>query len=152
MDAATTAPATKPPEAQLLPQPAGDTAGADTADWPWQRKAGVMSLVAAGGGLAVGVAGSILRHGRGNDFNSACTYYQGQPVPIADTSGADCRGKYDAVQGADRMMWIGYVSAGVLAGAGATLLLIAPRRQPGAWAARCAPTLPGTGVACGWRF
>ncbi|HEY7375006.1 MAG TPA: hypothetical protein VIF57_22780 [Polyangia bacterium] len=150
MDAATAAPAAKPPEPSLLPTPAGDTAGG--ADWSWQRKAGVISLVAAGGGLAVGVAGSILRHSRGNDFNGACTYFQGQPAPITDTSGADCRGKYDAVQGADRMMWIGYVSAGVLAGAGATLLLLAPRRQPGAWAARCAPTLASTGVACGWSF
>jgi len=158
IDAAAADPAAKPPEPSLLPRPArdGDGAGAgdgaDTGDWPWQRKAGVMSLVAAGGGLAVGVAGSILRHSRGNDFNDACTYFNGQPVPITDTSGADCRGKYDAVQGADRMMWIGYISAGALAGAGATLLLIAPRRQRAAWAVRCAPTLASTGVACGWSF
>jgi hypothetical protein len=147
LDTAAPGPAAKAPE--LTPAIADTGAGAD---WPWQRKAGVMSLVAAGGGLAVGVAGSILRHSRGNDFNDACTYYGGQPVPITTTSGADCRGKYDAVQGADRMMWIGYLSAGVLAGAGATLLLIAPRRSQGALARRCAPTLAGAGMTCEWRF
>jgi hypothetical protein len=153
LDTTAPGPGAKPPEVMPPPPAIADTG--DRADWPWQRKAGVMSLVAAGGGLAVGVAGSILRHGRGNDFNDACTYYNGQPVPITTTSGADCQGKYDAVQGADRMMWIGYVSAGVLAGAGATLLLIAPRRSQGAQGAiagLCAPTLASAGMTCEWRF
>jgi hypothetical protein len=151
LDAAVPGPTVKPVEATPTPPPPVVDTGVG-AQWSWQRKAGVMSLVAAGGGLAVGVAGSILRHGRGNDFNDACTYYAGQPVPITTTSGADCQGKYDAVQGADRMMWIGYVSAAVLAGAGATLLLIAPRRSPGALAAACAPTLASAGMACAWSF
>jgi hypothetical protein len=30
--------------------------------WPWQRTTGVVSLVVAGGSLAVGVAGTVLRH------------------------------------------------------------------------------------------
>src|SRR5580765_2744925 len=69
LDAGAATPPVKPQEVVLAP------AGADTAagEWPWQRKAGVMSLVAAGGGLAVGVAGTILRQTRGSDFNDACT-------------------------------------------------------------------------------
>jgi len=125
--------------------------------WPWQRTAGVVSLIAAGGGLALGVAGTVLRHGRADDFNAVCTHYMGQPVPIdsSSTMDFDCRGKYDAVTGAERMMWIGYVGAGVLAGAGVTLLLIAPRAdrpRAVAWLERCAPVLGGTGVTCGWSF
>jgi hypothetical protein len=127
------------------------------AGWPWQRTAGVVSLIAAGGGLALGVAGTVLRAGRADDFNGVCTYYMGQPVPLDSTSTMDfdCRGKYDSVKAAERMMWIGYLGGGVLAGAGAVLLLIAPRAdQPRAlaWAGRCAPALGGTGVACGWSF
>jgi hypothetical protein len=147
-------PPRQPDVVTLLPPATDDRPGA--AEWPWQRTAGVMSLVAAGGGLAIGVAGTILRHSRGNDFNDACTYFDGQPMPRAATSGADCRGKYDAVQGADRMMWIGYVTGGVLAGAGATLLLLAPRHaqpQAGAVAHGCAPALAATtGVVCEWSF
>jgi hypothetical protein len=135
-------------------------AGQDQASapgWPWQRTAGVVSLIAAGGGLVLGVAGSVLRESRAGDFNPVCTYYMGQPVPINSSSTVDfdCRGKYDSIKAAERMMWIGYVGGGVLAAAGVTLLLIAPRaRQPRAlaWARRCAPTLGGTGVACGWSF
>ena len=39
---------------------------------PWQRTAGVIALVAAGGGLALGIAGHVLREGRAGDFNDAC--------------------------------------------------------------------------------
>ena len=125
--------------------------------WPWQRTAGVVSLIAAGGGLVLGVAGTVLQQGRADDFNDVCTYYMGQPVPIdgSSTMDFDCRGKYDSVKAAERMMWIGYVGGGVLGAAGVTLLLLAPRAdQPRAlaWAGRCAPTLRGTGVACGWSF
>ena len=100
----------------------------------------------------------MLRQGRAGDFNDVCTYYNGQPVPRDPSSTADfdCRGKYDAVQGAERMMWIGYVGAGVLAGAGVTLLLLAPRAdKPGAVARRAAAARPRsgtTGVVCGWSF
>ena len=125
--------------------------------WPWQRTAGVVSLIAAGGGLVLGVAGTVLRQGRADDFNDVCTHYMGRPVPIdsSSTMDFDCRGKYDAVKAAERMMWIGYVGGGVLAAAGVTLLLIAPRAEQTralAWAGRCAPTLGGNGVACGWSF
>jgi hypothetical protein len=125
--------------------------------WPWQRTAGVVSLIAAGGGLALGVAGTVLRHGRTGDFNDVCTYDNGQPVPrdLSSTVDFDCRGKHDSVQAAERMMWIGYLGGGVLAGAGVTLLLLAPRAdKPGAvaWAAPCAPSLASAGVVCGWTF
>jgi hypothetical protein len=151
--------ATAPPpgsnEAPPLTPVAPDQTGASA--WPWQRTAGVVSLIAAGGGLALGVAGTLLRQGRADDFNAVCTYYMGQPVPIdsSSTMDFDCRGKYDAVSGAERMMWIGYVSAGVLAGAGAALLLLAPRAdrpRAMAWIERCAPVLGATGVTCGWSF
>jgi hypothetical protein len=146
--------AARQPDVTLL-QPADNEKPRD-AEAPWQRNAGIVSLVAAGGGLAIGVSGTILRQTRGSDFNDACTYYMSQPMPRLTTSGADCRGKYDSVQGADRMMWIGYVSAGVLAGAGATLLLLAPRAQqpPGALARSCVPALGGatSGVMCEWSF
>jgi len=103
------------------------------------------------------VAGTALRQGRADDFNAVCTYYMGQPVAIdlASTVDFDCRGKYDSVKAAERMMWIGYLGGGVLAGAGVTLLLIAPStdRSPAvALARRCTPTLGGTGVVCGWSF
>ena len=122
--------------------------------WPWQRKAGVISLVAAGGGLVLGVVGHVLREGRAADFNEACYYSGGQAMAFADP-GADCRARYDAVQGAETMMLIGYVSAGVLAGAGATLLLLAPRGGAGgarAGLARCGPMAGTTGVVCGGSF
>jgi len=152
LDAAAATPAVKPQEVALVPA-GGDAAGRD---WSWQRKAGVMSLVAAGGGLAVGVAGTIIRQTRGSDFNDACTYFEGQPLPRTTTSGADCRGKYDSIQGANRMMWIGYVGAGVLAGAGTALFLLAPRERPqpaGVLAHGCVPAVGGaSGVACAWTF
>jgi hypothetical protein len=65
----------------------------------------------------------------------------------------NCRGKYESVKAAERMMWIGYVGAGAFAGAGAALLLLAPSsRQPGVWSQRCVPTLATAGLACAWSF
>ena len=150
------APAATPNEAPLLPAPGEDRASAPR--WPWQRTAGVMSLIAAGGGLVLGVAGTVLRQGRADDFNAVCTNFNGQPVPIdpSSTMDFDCRGKYESVQAAERMMWIGYLSGGVLAGAGVTLLLIAPRtdRPPAlAWARRCVPTMArGSRRRVRWSF
>ena len=122
---------------------------------PWQRTAGTIALVAAGGGLALGIAGHLLREGRAGDFNDACYYTGGQAIAFADP-GVDCRGRYEAVQSAETMMLIGYVGAGVLAGAGVTLLLLAPRADThGAHAAlaRCAPMAGTTnGVVCGGSF
>jgi hypothetical protein len=158
-------PALLAPALDVPPVPAGPAPGVappaspaqgDRAGWSWQRSAGVVSLILAGGALAVGVAGHVLRNGRADDFNELCTYVNGQPMAAVIGSGADCRGKYDAVTGAERMMWIGYVGTGVFAAAGVTLLLLAPERtdRPGAlaWARRCGPTLGATGVACGWSF
>jgi hypothetical protein len=136
--------ALSPPE---VDQAAGDR------DWPWQRKAGVVSLVVAGGSLAVGIAGTVLRLGRGGDFNDVCTVADGQPMPRFTDTGPDCRGQYNGVKSAERMMWIGYVGTGVFTAAGVTaLLLSAPQRQSGAWATRCAPALGTTRVACAWTF
>ena len=121
----------------------------------WQRTAGVISLVAAGGALTLGIVGHVLREGRAGDFNDACYYTGGQAIAFADP-GTDCRGRYDAVQGAKTMMLIGYVGAGVLAGAGAALLVLAPRadtRTAQAALARCAPMAGATnGVVCGGSF
>jgi len=124
---------------------------------PWQRTAGVIAVVAAGGGLALGIAGHVLREGRAGDFNDACYYTGGQAIAFADP-GIDCRGRYEAVQSAETMMLIGYVSAGVLAGAGAALLVFAPHAVADTGAAhaaraRCAP-MAGTanGVVCGGSF
>jgi hypothetical protein len=149
--APTTAP--KQPDVVLIPPTSQDRPSGG--ELRWQRKAGIAALVAAGGGLAIGVAGSILRQTRGSDFNDACTYYGNQPVPIVATSGADCRGKYDSIQGANRMMWIGYISGGVLAAAGTTLLVLTRQpHQTGGLASRCAPALGGatSGAVCEWRF
>jgi len=125
----------------------------------WQRTAGVVSLVVAGGGLALGVTGTVLRHNRAGDFNDVCTYFEGEAMPRIPGTGPDCRGKYDGVKSAERMMWIGYVGAGALTAAGVTLLLLAPAsrsNQPGVWARRCAPQLGATtgptGIACAWSF
>ncbi len=155
LDAPGTAPNTHPAEAALTPSGSGDSAARDV-DWSWHRKAGVVSLVVAGGALAVGIAGTVLRHGRGGDFNDVCTVVDGEPMPRFTGTGPDCRGQYDGVKSAERMMWIGYAGAGVFAAAGVTLLLLSPAPQPGAWASRCAPTIAATGgatgVACGWTF
>ncbi len=122
---------------------------------PWQRQAGVIALVAAGGALTLGIVGHVLREGRAGDFNEACYQTGGQVMAFADP-GIDCRGRYDAVQGAETMMLIGYVGAGVLAGAGAALLVLAPRadtRAAHAALARCAPMAGTTsGVVCGGSF
>jgi hypothetical protein len=155
LDGATPSATPGPNEAPLLSPVAPDQAGAS--GWPWQRTAGVVSLIAAGGGLALGVVGTVLRQGRADDFNAVCTYFMGQPVPkdSSSTMDFDCRGKYDSVNASERMMWIGYVGGGVLAGAGVTLLLLAPRADRPralAWAGRCAPGVGSTGVACGWSF
>jgi hypothetical protein len=145
-----------PGEDALLPIGAADKTGA--AAWPWQRTAGVISLVIAGGELALGVAGHILHESRAGDFNESCTISDGVPMPAISGSGADCRGKRNAVEAAERMMWIGYVGAGVFAAAGVTLVLLAPRAdRTGAIAAsRCGPMLAAaggtTGVVCGWSF
>ena len=136
----------------------GGSGQASAPGWPWQRTAGVVSLIAAGGGLVLGVAGTVLQQGRAGDFNDVCTVPHGsaRATRFVVDEDFDCRGKYDWVKAAERMMWIGYVGGGVLAAAGVTLLLLAPRAdQPRAlaWAGRCAPTsqrLAGTGVACGW--
>ena len=157
LDPPGTASVGKAADAALL-APGGQDKPPAAEGWPWQRTAGVVSLIAAGGGLALGVAGSVLRQGRAGDFNDVCTYYNGQPVPrdASSTVDFDCRGKYDSVQASERMMWIGYLGGGVLAGAGVTLLLLAPRAdKPGAvaWrAGQCAPSFGSTGVVCGWRF
>ena len=152
LDAPGTAPGSTPPEAVLSPPGGSDRAVVD-ASWPWQRTAGVVSLVVAGGSLALGVAGSVLRQGRVGDFNDVCTFYENEPVPRLVGTGPDCRGKYDSVKSAERMMWIGYAGAGVFAAAGVTLVLLAPRQQqPRTWASRCVPTVGTTGVACAWSF
>jgi len=156
LDADGPTPGAKPNGAALLPPGAADTTG--TAAWPWQRTAGVVSLIVAGGGLALGVAGHVLHESRAGDFNDVCTISGGVPVPAIIGSGADCRGKHDSVEAAERMMWIGYISAGVFAAAGATLVFLSPRadRAAAIAASRCAPLLAAaggnTGVVCGWRF
>lgn len=156
LDAAGPPPGAKPNGAPLLPPGTADTTGA--AVWPWQRTAGVVSLIVAGGGLALGVAGHVLHESRAGDFNDVCTISDGVPMPAIIGSGADCRGKHDSVEAAQRMMWIGYVSAGVFAAAGATLVFLAPRADRAAAIAvsRCGPMLAAaggnTGVVCGWRF
>jgi len=140
----------------LLPLGAADQTGA--AAWPWQRKVGVISLIVAGGALAVGVAGHVLHESRAGDFNDVCTIINGVPMPVIAESGADCRGKRDGVEAAERMMLIGYVGAGVFAAAGVTLVLLAPRadRTGAVAASRCSPMLAAaggtTGVICGWSF
>ena len=116
-------------------------------------------MIVAGGGLALGVAGHVLHESRAGDFNDVCTIING----VADArdhrvAALDCRGKHDSVEAAERMMWIGYISAGVFAAAGVTLVLLAPRAdRPAAIAAsRCGPMLAAaggtTGVVCGWSF
>jgi hypothetical protein len=57
------------------------------------------------------------------------------------------------------MMWIGYVSGGALAAAGAALLLTAPRADGAgsvAAARQCGPLFAAAGgtagVTCGWSF
>jgi hypothetical protein len=138
--------------------PARDVKPAGTG-WPWQKTAGVVSLIAAGGGLALGVAGTVLHQSRSSDFNDRCTIDMGEPKALAEFAGTDCRGKYDSVQASSRMMWIGYISGGALAAAGVTLLLLAPRADrtgPVVAAQRCGPLLASTGdtagVTCGWSF
>ena len=139
------------------PSGGGDRAARD-ADWPWQRKAGVVSLVVAGGGAGGGHRrnGAAPRPGRRlqrrlhRRRRRADAAHRRHRDPIA-------AGKYDAVKSAERMMWIGYVGAGVFTAAGVTLLLLAPAADSPArrWASRCAPTIAataGTGVACGWSF
>jgi hypothetical protein len=145
------APGTGTPDVALVP-PGGSDRGANDDGWSMQRKVGVISLVVAGGALSLGVAGTVLRHDRGGDFNDACTVYMGEPMPRIIGTGPDCRGMHDSVKSAERMMWIGYVGAGALTAAGVTLLLLAPRQQPGALASRCAPTVGTNGLACAWSF
>ena len=153
-------PALDGPDAAPAKPPAPPQADVPTgAGWPWQKTAGVVSLIAAGGGLALGVAGTVLHESRSSAFNDRCTLDMGVPVALAAYPGTDCRGKYDSVHAASRMMWIGYVGGGALAAAGVTLLLLAPHPdRAGAVAAvqRCGPLLPSTGAAagvtCGWSF
>jgi hypothetical protein len=139
------------------PGPPADARPAD-AGWPWQKTAGVVSLIAAGGGLALGVAGTVLHEGRSSDFNDRCTIFRGDPIPLIGFPGTDCRGKYDSVQAASRMMWIGYIGSAALATAGVTLLLLAPSAEGSRPVAvrRCGPLLASaggtTGVTCGWSF
>ena len=80
--------------------------------------------------------------------SSTASRCRASPAP-----GPDCRGQYDAVKSAERMMWIGYVGAGVFTAAGVTLLLLAPRpaaRRAGPAAVRRRSAT--TGVACAWTF
>src|SRR4051812_43241979 len=62
LEASASAPRGDPVDVPLLGPAVEDTP--PTRGWPWQRTAAVVSLIAAGGGLAVGVAGTVLRHGR----------------------------------------------------------------------------------------
>jgi hypothetical protein len=142
------------PKTTEAPRLGGGSPDAADAAWPWPRRAGVMSLVVAGGALAVGVAGTVLRHNRAGDFDDVCTVVGGDPMPRVIGTGPDCRGQYDAVKGAERMMWIGYIGAGAFAAAGVTLLLLTPPAPSNtSLASRCAPTLGGNaGVACAWSF
>jgi hypothetical protein len=63
LDASGATPATNAGQGVLSPVAGGDGVGRDDG-WPWRRRAGVVSLVVAGGALAVGIAGTVLRHGR----------------------------------------------------------------------------------------
>jgi len=147
-----------PRNPNTLLTPAGPDLRAADGRWPWQRSAGVISLIAAGGGLALGVAGTVLHESRSSDFNDHCTVDMGVPTALSQFPGTDCRGKYDSVHAASRMMWIGYVTGGVLAAAGVTLLLTAPHADGGSVAAtrQCGPLFAAAGgtagVSCGWRF
>ena len=123
---------------------------------PRRRGSGRRSWFAGrrGGGLALGIAGHVLREGRAGDFNEACYYTGGQAIAFADP-GVDCRGRYDAVQSAETMMLIGYVGAGVLAAPAPPCWCW--RREPNARCARRARALHtdgGTtnGVVCGGSF
>jgi len=151
LDASGTAATTSMPDVALVSPGSDQVASGD--GWSLQRKAGVISLVVAGGALSLAIAGTVLRHSRAGDFDDVCTVYMGEPMPRIIGTGPDCRGMHDSVKSAERMMWIGYVGAGALTAAGVTLLLLAPRQpQAGALASRCAPTIGTTGLACAWSF
>src|SRR5262245_4419533 len=62
LDAPSSSVASNPNEATPAAPPGPDRAGAT--GWPWQRTAGVVSLIVAGGGLVLGVTGTVLRMGR----------------------------------------------------------------------------------------
>jgi hypothetical protein len=120
----------------------------------WKRPAAIGGLVAAGATLGLAIAGHVLRESRAGDFNDACYVSAGAPLSFAGTRDVRCTDLYDGVQGAERLMWGGYVGAAVLGGAGIYLLLTSSRspEQVARVSFSCAPQLGSPGAACTGRF
>ena len=118
----------------------------------WRRPAALASFAGSAAALALGIGAHVGREGRAHDFNERC--YHANGLAASWLTGVDCQGPYDGVQSAERLMWIGYLGAAVLGGAGVALWLTAPRRAPSPSSAmlRCAPALGLTGAICAGRF
>lgn len=143
----------KPAEAVATPEVTGALAGgvdarAAAPRASWLRPAGWTGLGLAGASLVFGVVSHVQREGAASDYNDGCVNDD-----LGDTRCDEIANDFD---GAQTRMWIGYVGAGVLAAAGATLLWLAPSRgatDGEAQALACAPYAGGGyGLFCAKRF
>jgi hypothetical protein len=147
----------RPPE--LLPpaaapvSPAPLPAAADQ-EPAWRRPVAISALAAGGGMLVLGIVGHLLREGRAGDFNERCYHTSGTAFSFDGNPDATCQETYDGVQSAERLMWIGYVGAPVLAAAGLTLLLTGRHGEPrvAGIGFRCGPAAGVYGAVCAGQF
>jgi hypothetical protein len=92
----------------------------------WHRPVGIGLLAGGGVGLGLGVVGALLREGAANRFNQAGCLLN----PTQDTltvNSAACRDHLASTQTAQTLNLVGFIAAGVLAAAGVTVYLLAPR-------------------------
>jgi len=118
---------------------------------PWVV-VGIASLAGGAVGLGVGVAALVVRNGHVASFRDhGCLLDLYSDV--VQTRSAGCRSEYDAGTSWEPVITAGFVAGGVLAVAGAVMLLAAPRRvRESPTAFGCGPGVATPGVFCEGRF
>lgn len=87
------------------------------------RTLGLVGLVAGGVGLGVGFLGIALRNASVGTFTQQGCWLDSGTV----RGGGDCQPEYDRGDGMQTLSAVGFVTGGVFAAVGATLLIVAPR-------------------------
>ncbi|MBK6533840.1 MAG: PEGA domain-containing protein [Deltaproteobacteria bacterium] len=108
----------------------------------------VTAFALGGVGLAVGVAGLVLRNGAASSFATA-----GCGTDSLSAQPAGCQSDYDTTQSMQAVEIAGFIGGGVFAAVGVVLTLVRPAAgRDGATAWGCGRG-PGTlGLSCGGRF
>ena len=147
----------------VAPAPAPETPAQEPDHAPLLRPLAWTAGGVAAASLVFAIVETVTSGHRIDDFNN----HTG-PAPLADDPthrapdcqtaqlSDECRSLRDDWQRARTLAIVGYVGAGVFAGAAATLFVLshrpAPPESPPATGLACAPALPSPGLTCALRF